>query len=333
MSAEPAAAARGAAVLMTMLDDDAAAKVLRLLGPDELREIGRAMIALDRVAPQEVERSLHDLAAAMAGQGIVTPEPEARLERVLTDAHGADRAGGLMARIRPEGRPSALAVARWLDAPVLVRLLAGEHPQVIALLITCLEPERGAAVLGGMAAADHAPLLHRVATLGPVRSDALALLEEILARRIAQAHGASTLTLGGARDAAALLNNAARAMEAHALPGVAAIDEAVAGAIREEMVTFRDLLALDPRSIGAVLRVIDGEVLVLALKGVAEAEREPVFAAMSSRAADGVRDEIETRGRVRMTDVLAAQTAVIAQARALAEAGEIALGGAGGDYV
>lgn len=332
MSAGPGTAARQAAVLMTMLDDDGAAGVLRLLDPADLREIGRAMIALDVVAPADVAASLSELTATVAGQGLVTPEPAKRLERVLVQAHGVDRADGLMARIRPAARESALEFARWLEPSVLARLLADEHPQAIALLLTTLDSDVGAQVLGRLPDDLHPQVLHRIATLQPVTAAALELLEEAVAQRVTQLHGATALALGGAGDAAALLNAAARAMEARALPAVAAIDVDVARAISDELVTFAHLLALDTRSIGAVLRVVDGEVLLLALKGLADAEREVFFAAMSSRAADGVRDDMAARGRVAMADVLAAQKTVIAQARSLAESGEIALGGGGDDY-
>ena len=333
MSADPSAAARQAAVLMTMLDDGAAAQVLRLLDPDELRAIGRAMIALDVVAPAEIAATLTDLTATVAGQGLVTPEPAKRLERVLVEAHGAERADGVMAQVRPDGRASALVFARWLDPPVLARLLADEHPQAIALMLSQLDPGVGAAVLGLLPDALHPPVLHRIATLQPVGLDALGLLEEALAQTITGTHGVTTLTPGGAKGAAALLNAAARAMEARALPAVAAIDEAVAKAISDELVTIDHLLALDAKSVGALLRVVDGEVLVLALKGMGEDDREVFFRAMSARAADGVRDDIKARGRVAMSEVLAAQATLVAQAKALAEAGEIALGGGDGDFV
>lgn len=332
MSADPGQAARQAAVLMTMLDDDQAASVLRLLDAADLRDIGRAMIALDVVAPDEVAASLTELTAAVAGQGLVSPEPGKRLERVLVQAHGVERAGGLMARIQPDGRASALDFARWLEPSVLARLLADEHPQAIALLLTTLDPAVGADVLERLPDDLHPQVLYRIATLQPVSASALELLEEAVAYRITQSHGATALALGGAKDAAALLNAAARAMEARALPAVAALDEAVARAISDELVTLAHLLALDAKSIGAVLRVVDGEVLVLALKGLSEDERKVFFRAMSSRAADGVRDDIEARGRVAMSDVLGAQKSLIAQAKALAEAGEIALGGGEGDY-
>ena len=332
MNSPITAAARQAAVLVTMLGDAEAANVLRLLDPDELREIGRAMISLDVVAPQEVADTLTALTGAVAEQGLVTPEPEARLRRMLEQAHGAEKAEGVMNRVRPEGRASALDFARWLDAPVLARLIADEHPQVVALLLTNLEPGVGALVLQALPPALHPSVLHRIATLQPVQPDALVMLEAVLARRVAQAHGAGALTLGGAKGVADILNNAARAVEATALPLITQMDAGVGRAIADEMVTMDHLLALDPKSIGALLRVAEGDVLILALKGLDEGAREVFFGAMSSRAADGVRDEIAARGRTRMADIVAAQATLIAQAKKLAETGEIALGG-DGDFV
>jgi flagellar motor switch protein FliG len=141
------------------------------------------------------------------------------------------------------------------------------------------------------------------------------------------------LTMGGVREAAELINNGARALEKRMLPEIGKIDKKLARELESELFKFEHLYQLDAKTMGQLLREIESETLIDALKGIPAEEREPFFAAMSTRAADGVRDEIEARGRVRKADVLTAQQAVIAIAKRLAADGTIVLGDGGDEYV
>jgi len=188
-------------------------------------------------------------------------------------------------------------------------------------------------VLHGLPEASQSQVVHRVATLGPVSPDAIAMLEDMLARRITESHGRAALTMGGPREAADIINAAARTVERRVMPEIAKQDKALARAIENEMFKFEHLFVLDDKSMGSLLREVDSDTLIAALKGTAEDSRDVFFRAMSSRAADGVRDEIAARGRMKMAEVIEAQKAIITAARRLAAEGVIVFGAGDDDYV
>jgi flagellar motor switch protein FliG len=229
-----------------------------------------------------------------------------------------------------QAKASPLELARWLTPQALVPLVKGEHPQALAVLLVQLDPEVAAEVLHSLPQEIQPEVVHRIATLGPVAPEAIQMLEELLTRRIGECHGQGALTIGGAKEAADIINNAGKAMEKRVMPEIAKIDKALAKEIEGEMFKFEHLFALNPQAMGSLLREVDNDSLIDALKGIAEHEREVFFKAMSSRAADGVRDEIAARGRTKLADVVAAQKAIVAVARRLAADGVIVFG-AGGD--
>lgn len=226
-----------------------------------------------------------------------------------------------------------MELARWLAPTVLVRLILDEHPQVIAALLLLIEPEPAAEVLAMLPLELQSLVVERVAKSGAISAQAITTIDTLLTQRISATFGTAALMLGGPREAANLINLAAGELRHTVLPAIAERDSPLAEKIEEQLFTFDMLFALDPQSMGRLLRDVDSEKLVDALKGVKEDERAPFFAAMSSRAADGVRDEIELRGRVAKSEVAMAQKAIVDFARALADAGEIVIGNGNGEFV
>jgi flagellar motor switch protein FliG len=252
----------------------------------------------------------------------------------MTGALGEVKADSIMRRVAPPEnapRTPALEIAQWLEPEVLIPLVQDEHPQAIAVLLVQLEPATAAAVLAGLPEPLHTPVVHRIAKLGPVSPEAIAILEETLAARIAGVHGIKRLEMGGVREAAEIINSAARSVEKRVMPGLNKLDKKLARDLESELFKFEHLLELDPQMMGQLLREVESELLIDALKGLEEPQREVFFAAMSSRAADGLRDEIEERGRIKRADVEAAQKAIIAVAKKLAADGTIVFGGGGDD--
>jgi flagellar motor switch protein FliG len=176
-------------------------------------------------------------------------------------------------------------------------------------------------------------VVHRIATLGPVAPEALTMLEELLGQRIREAHGSAPLTMGGPKEAADIINNAGKAVEKRVMPDITKLDKQLAREIEAEMFKFEHLFALDAQAMGALLREVESDTLIDALKGTEDANRDVFFRAMSSRAADGIRDEIAARGRLKMADVVTAQKAMVAVARRLAAEGTIQFGQSEDDYV
>ena len=323
-----------AAVMVMLLEDDQASRILAELAPEELRLLGEKMCALGEIGPQAIAQAIAGFVDRTEKLGLAPHDRLGHIRTLMTRAVGEVKAESMMARIAPdEPQASPLELARWLNPGALIPLVQGEHPQAIAVLLVQLDPEVAAAVLHAMPGEVQPEIVHRIATLGPVSTEALAMLEELLARRIGAAHGAGALTMGGPREAAEIINNSGKVVEKRVMPEIAKLDKALARQIESEMFKFEHLFALDPQAMGSLLREVESDTLIDALKGTAEENREFFFRAMSSRAADGVKDEIAQRGRLKMADVVEAQKQIVAAARRLAAEGTIVFGSGDDEYV
>ncbi|KUR74399.1 flagellar motor switch protein FliG [Novosphingobium sp. Fuku2-ISO-50] len=325
--------AERAAVMIMLLEDEQAASLLGQLDPAELRLLGERMCALGEISPAAIADAIGRFVEKTERMGLIVPDRVGQVRDMMTRAIGEIKTESLMQRIAPEQRTNSLELARWLTPQVLVPLVRDEHPQAIAVLLVQLDADVAAGVLHGLAEEIQPQVVHRVATLGRVSPDALIMLEDMLARRITECHGQAALTMGGPREAADIINAATRAIERRVMPEISKQDKALAKAIENEMFKFEHLFVLDEKSMGTLLREVDSDTLIGALKGAPEDKREVFFRAMSSRAADGVRDEIAARGRMKMAEVLEAQKAMITAARRLAAEGVIVFGAGDDDYV
>jgi flagellar motor switch protein FliG len=322
-----------AAVFLMLLDDEEATGLLARLSPTELEKLGAAMLALGEIEQPHMAEALADFAGEAAREILPRRGRDDRVRSLLDKALGPARAESMMQRIEPDAAPRSLELAKWLAPGVLVRLILDEHPQVIAALLLLIDPEPAAAVLAMLPLELQTLVVERVARSGAISQAAIATIDTLLTQRISATYGTAALMLGGPRDAANLINLAAGELRGTVLPAIAERDAPLAEKIEEELFTFQMLLELDPMSMGRLLRDVDNEQLIDALKGLKEDERAPFFAAMSSRAADGVRDEIGLRGRLARSEVAAAQKAIIEIARGLADAGEIVIGSGNGEFV
>lgn len=326
--------AGSAAVMVMLLEDDQASRLIAGLAPDELRLLGQKMCELGEIGPDLIAHAIGRFVTKTETMGLGAQDRADHVRALMTRAVGEIKADSLMERILPEPRQaSTLELARWLTPRALVPLVKGEHPQTIAVLLVQLDPAVAAEVLHALPAEVQPEVVHRVATLGPVSPEAIVMLEELLSRRIAECHGQGTLTIGGPREAAEIINNSGKAVEKLVMPEIAKKDKNLAREIENEMFKFEHLFVLDPQSMGALLRETESDTLIDALKGVSEEERDHFFRAMSSRAADGVRDEIAARGRVKLDEVVRAQKAIVASARRLAAEGIIVFGSGDDEYV
>ena len=327
--------AGNAAVMVMLLQDDQAARILSELEPSELRLLGQKMVELGEIGPEIIAGAIAGFVEKTESLGLMTHDRIGHVRNMMGRAVGEVKADNLMRHIAPEAaaKTSTIELARWLTPEALTPLIKGEHPQMIAVLLVQLDPEVAAAVLHALPANQQSEIVHRIATLGPVSPEAIAILEELLTRRIGENHGQTSLALGGIREAAELINGAGKAVEARVMPQIAKMDKVLARKIEEEMFKFEHLFVLDTQAMGALLREIESEVLIGALKGIPESEREVFFRAMSSRAADGVKDEIAARGRTKLAEVVEAQKQIVAVARRLAADGTLVFGSGDGDYV
>ncbi len=324
-----------AAVMVMLLEEAQASHILSQMEPDELRLIGQKMCELGEIGTETIAAAIVGFVDRMERSGLSAHGRMDQVRKLMTGAVGDLKADNLMLAIEPEPAPAAGAIelAQWLAPNSLAQLMGSEHPQAIAVLLVQLDPVVAAQVLHKLPTVNQSDIIHRIATLGPVSQSAIALLNDVMTSRIAQCHGQSVLTMGGPKEAADIINNSAKMVEQRVMPEITKRDKQLARRIESEMFKFEHLYVLDGQSMGALLREIENEVLVDALKGIADQEREPFFASMSSRAADGVRDAIADRGRLKREDVVVAQRTIVGAARRLASEGVIQFGSGDDDYV
>ncbi|WP_067732510.1 flagellar motor switch protein FliG [Novosphingobium naphthalenivorans] len=330
----PLRAADSAAVMMMLLAEDQTARILSELEPDELRMLGEKMCALGEISPEIIAQAITGFVEKTEKLGLVAHNRVGQVRSMMHRAIGEVKTENLMRRIVPEEpKTSTLELARWLNPEALVPLVKDEHPQTIAVLLIQLDPEVAAEVLHSLPPEIQPQIIHRIATLGPVAPPALEMLEELLNQRITECHGQRPLQMGGAREAAEIINGTGKVTEKRIMSELNKLDKPMAKKIEEEMFKFEHLFVLEPMAMGALLRDVPSDTLIDALKGIGEEERTFFFRAMSSRAADGVKDEIAARGRTKLADVVAAQKEIVTIARKLAAEGTIVFGSSDDDYV
>ncbi|MFL9840115.1 flagellar motor switch protein FliG [Sphingomonas sp. ST-64] len=320
-----------AAVLMMVVGDEEAAAILQKLDPDEVRQLGTAMMSVADVSEWEMAQVLDDFTGRAQERSAIQFDPRPKLESVVTKALGPERAGSVLARILPPQPDESIAALAWMEPTEIAAMLEDEHPQIAAVLMAHLDPATAAQVLEMLPEAMQPQVLRRVARLGPVTSEAIAALTEVLERHARQPRRAAGVQMGGTREAAKIMSSARKITEQKVMPKLAKLDREIARAIEEQMFVFDNLLELDDKNMGTLLRNIDSDILVRSLKGVDEAARNRFLACMSSRAADTIRDELEARGPMKMAEVLDAQKNMIAIARQLVKDGTITMPGGGGD--
>ncbi|GGB23517.1 flagellar motor switch protein FliG [Sphingomonas metalli] len=321
-----------AAVLMMVVGEEEAAAILQKMEPDEVRQLGTAMFAVADVSEEDVEAVLDEFVNRARERTSITFDPRPTVTAVMNRALGAEKAESVLARITPAEAACELELLDWMEPVDIAQMIEKEHPQIAAVVIANLDPAIGGQVLEILPEGLQPDILHRIAKLGPITPEAVETLKALLAQRSGGSSG-TQVSLGGAREAAKILSGARKSTEQRVMPKLFKIDRDVAKAIEEALFVFENLLEMDDKNLGTLIRNVDGEVLVKSLKGVDEAIRNRFLGCMSARAADGIRDEMEARGPMKLAEVLEAQKAMIAIARNLAKDGSIQMGAAEDDYV
>lgn len=322
-----------AAVLLMLFDEDEAAQILSRLEPDEVRQLGYAMYDVADVAVEEVNEALDHFVTKAKKRTTIGYGATRHIRGAMTKALGEERAETILARITPPTRSTQLEMLKWMDAKEVASLIEAEHPQIMAIVLAHLEAPVAADVLQLLPAEYQEEIVYRIATLSPVSNEALDDLEQLLLRGSTSKKQGAASQRGGTIEAAAIMNNVRKDNEQRIMKAVAKRDKMIAQTIEEEMFVFDNLIDMDDKNMGTLMRTIDSSVLVVALKGANEMLKGKIFGAMSARAAQAIADEIEERGPIRLAEVMEAQKLIIATARRMADAGTIMLGGKGNDFV
>lgn len=319
------------ALLLLTLGTDEAAEVLKLLSPREVQKLGAAMAHMTPQSRERVEKLLEELQLHLAKGSHIEPDEEA-IRTMLTKALGDERAANLISRVLQGSDTAGIESLKWMDAATAADLIKNEHPQIIATILVHLEYDHAGEILRHFNDRQRNDVLLRIATLDGVQPTALKELNEALTRVLSgSGQSLKKASMGGTRHAAEILNFVGTAAETAILDNVREYDPDLAQRILDEMFVFENLMDVDDRGIQTILREVQGDQLVIALKGANPEMREKIFKNMSTRAAEMLREDLESRGPVRLSEVEAAQKEILKTARRLSEEGQIMLGGKGGE--
>lgn len=331
MATNPDEGIERSAILLLSLGEDEAAEILKHLGPKEVQKLGHAMTALKSVPREKIEAVLDNLSEETALGSPVSVD-EGAIRSMLTKALGDDRAANLISRIMQGGDTAGIESLKWMDAPTVAELIKNEHPQIIATILVHLEFDHAGEILKLFTERLRNDVLLRIATLDGVQPTALHELNEALTRLLS---GASSniqkAAMGGIRHAAEILNFVGQQAETSIVDNVREYDPDLAQKILDEMFVFENLMDVDDRGIQLLLREVQSDSLIVALKGAPPELREKIFKNMSQRASEMLREDLESKGPVRLSEVEAEQKEILKIARRLADEGQIVLGGKGGE--
>ncbi len=321
------------AILLLTLGEEEAAAVMKHMEPKEVQRLGLAMASLKNVTKEQVThvvKKFYDIIQSATALGMETDE---YIRNVLIKALGEDKASGLIDRILLGGHIRGLEAFKWMEPRAIAELIRNEHPQIIAIVLSFLEQEQAADVLTFFPEAVRTDVILRIATLEGVQPSAIQELNEIMEKQFSGNTNVKSSSVGGVKTAANILNLLDSSMEQEIMERIKQVDAELGEQIEDLMFVFDNLIDVDDRGIQALLREVNMDTLVIALKGADDALKEKIFRNMSKRAAEMLRDDLEAKGPVRLADVEAAQKEIVAIARRMAENGDIMLGGGGEEFL
>ena len=319
------------AILMMLLGEDEAAAVLQNLSPREVQHLGTAMYSVTGVDQNTVNAVLDEFLETIKKQTGLGLGAGQYIENVLTKALGEDKAQSVLGRITPASSESQIDILDWMDARAISELIIDEHPQIKALIISYLEFGLAADVLTLLPNEIQPDIVRRIATLETVEPGAIKELERVMKAKFAANTSLRASQIGGVKAAAKIMNFTKTDMENRILNAIKKEDRDLMAEIQDNMFVFENVGGSDDRSLQTLLRSVDQDVLVVAMKGADAQLQEKLLSCMSTRAAANLRDEMEALGPVRLTEVQEAQKQIINVARKLSDDGTIVLAGRGGE--
>lgn len=323
-----------AAILLLSLGEQEAAEVLRHMGAKDVQRIGAAMTQLTNISRQEVSEVLTEFAEIADSHTSLGVGVDEYLRKVLIQALGEDKASGVIDRILFGRSSKGLEALKWMDARAVAELIRHEHPQIIAIVLAYLDPDQSAEVLAVFPEWLRADVIMRIATLDGIQPSALHELDEVIEKQFSgNASSIKSNVIGGVKQAANIMNFLEPSQESALIDQICKVDENLGTKIQDLMFVFDDLSDVDDRSMQEILRAVPGERLLLAMKGADESLKQKIFKNMSQRAAEMLKDDLESRGPVRLSEVEAAQKEILALVRRLSENGTVQLGSKGEEYV
>jgi flagellar motor switch protein FliG len=322
-----------AAILMLLLDEADAAQVMQGLEPAAVQQLGRSMFDAAASDEAQINAALSQFLETARSLPSLAPKAAPHISNVLKSALGDEKARNIIDAASPRAEIASLEILKWLETETVGRILAEEHPQVAAVILSSLDAEIAATALAKLPDEKQADLMYRTASLGKISGHVLDDIQAIIASYAGAKQQTAKIALGGKSETARIINKLRKDDGARILTEVKKRDQHIGQQIEEEMFVFDNLSDLDDKNLGIVMRNVDSALLSLALKGAAPALVDRILGCMSARAAQTIQDEMDERGPVKRAEVDDAQKAIIAVARQLAEDGTIMMGGGDDDYV
>lgn len=320
-----------AAILLLSLGEAQAAEVLKHMSAKDVQRVGGAMASMKAVSREQATAVMDAFVEELDAQTSLGVGTDEYLRRVLVGALGQDKAGGLIDRILLGRNSKGLEALKWMETRAVADIVRNEHPQIVAIVLAYLDADQAAEVVSQLPERMRSDVLVRIARLDGIQPAALRELDEIMEKQFSGSGNLKASSVGGVKAAANILNLMDSQVEQAITESITKFDEVLAQQIKDLMFVFDDLAGIDDRSMQTLLREVSTETLVLALKAADTRVKDKVLANMSSRAADMLVEDMESRGPVRVSDVETAQREILAAARRLAEAGTIVLGSGGGE--
>jgi len=320
-----------AAILLMSLGEEEAAGVFKHLSPKEVQALGETISKMKAVTRERVDGVLQLFTETAGEQSMLVTDNDEYVKAVLRKALGDDKANLLIDRIMQGGDTAGIEALKWMDPQSVGELLRIEHPQIVAALLVHLDPDQAADVLKTFTERQRNEVLVRIATLDGIQPSALMDLNEVMSKVLAGGEKMRKTSLGGVKAAAEMINMMGSSIETAVLDYIREADNDLAQKIMDNMFTFDDLEKVDDKGIQSLLKEVQSESLVIALKGATPEMREKVFKNMSTRAAETLREDLESRGPVRVSEVEAEQKEMLKIVRRLVDEGQIVLAGGGDD--
>ncbi len=318
-----------AAILLMSLGEEDAAEVFRHLAPKEVQRLGETIARMKAVSRERVDSVMTQFEQLAASESMLVADSNEYVKSVLRKALGDDKANLLIDRILQGSDITGIESLKWMDPASVAELLRNEHPQIVAAIMVHLEADQAADILKMFPERQRNEVMVRIATLDGIQPTALRDLNEVMSKVLAGGDRSKKSNLGGPKSAAEILNLLGSSVETSVLDFVREADNDLAQKIMDNMFTFDDLENVDDKGIQALMKEVQSESLVIALKGASPALRDKVFRNMSSRAAESLREDLESRGPVRLSEVEAEQKEMLKIVRRLVDEGQIVLAGGG----
>ena len=320
-----------AAILLMSLGEEDAANVFKHLTPKEVQGLGETIAKMKTIPRDRVDAVLEMFHTVSQAHSVLVGDTDEYVKAVLRKALGEDKANLLIDRILQGGDTSGIESLKWMDPISVGELLRIEHPQIVAAILVHLDYDQAASVLKTFSERQRNEVLVRIATLDGIQPSALKDLNEVMGKVLAGGEKMRKTSLGGVKPAAEIINMMGSSIETAVLDYIRETDNDLAQKIMDNMFTFDDLETVDDKGIQALLKEIQSESLVIALKGAKPEMREKIFKNMSTRAAEALREDLDSRGPVRVSEVEAEQKELLKVVRRLADEGQIVLSGGGDD--